>query len=653
MLRRIRRVLASAAFVSVLAGTGRDATAQQRPIDCLNVTQIPISECQALFNIYFSLNGPTWRSNVGWLVLGNPCEWLGVDCNSQPWPLNVTSLVIHNNDVSGVIPEDIAHLPQLRTLILSNATNSGYFNRIGGTLPTALAQLDYLEEVDLRSNQIAGTIPSEYGNLPALKILRLGDNLLEGPIPSQLYRLRTLEILDLSRNRLGGSLQPEIAGLEHLLHLDVTFNDFSGPIPDALGTLPHIESIQLQHNRLTGPLPNTLTGLGSLRFFKAHDNALAGALSPSIALWAAGLNVCELQNNADGLCLPETALYDATPGGVCGLTPRMPCSPCDIPMDVSADECRVLETLFYRTNGPSWLDRAGWLDSRAACAWTGVSCEAGAVSAIALPQNGLAGEIPSELAALPGLGLLDLSNNRLLGAVPFPLAERAAGGLSCSLTGNTDGLCVPDTDRYRALGVAPVCGLPLVTACAPAAPVALVGFAGRAEGRHVVLTWEATGGLPGLRYVVERRDGGRFVALGSIDAETNPDSAPRYEFRSGPLDGDVATIRLRQINPDGTETTSNPIDLLLASPRPFFVQSPFPNPLVGRGELGVGVFEEEHVRVFVYDAIGRRVAALLDERIAAGTVRWVPIDAEGWAAGWYVVRVEGESFAASEAFVVR
>ena len=63
-----------------------------------------------------------------------------------------------------------------------------------------------------------------------------------------------------------------------------------------------------------------------------------------------------------------------------------------------------------------------------------------------------------------------------------------------------------------------------------------------------------------------------------------------------------------------------------------------PNPSRGRAAVRVGVPAAGPVSVSVFDAVGRRVAALSDGERAAG---WhaVPVESSGWAPGVYVVRV--------------
>ena len=71
-----------------------------------------------------------------------------------------------------------------------------------GSIPPELGQLLELSKLLLNNNQLSGPIPPELGNLLELERLCLSDNLLTGSIPSsfkQLSKLGKLELLNLKK----------------------------------------------------------------------------------------------------------------------------------------------------------------------------------------------------------------------------------------------------------------------------------------------------------------------------------------------------------------------------------------------------------------------------------------------------------------------
>ncbi|KAI8822728.1 hypothetical protein BJ741DRAFT_88312 [Chytriomyces cf. hyalinus JEL632] len=70
--------------------------------------------------------------------------------------------------------------------------------------------------VDLSANQLTGIIPTELARLTSLTALDLYNNQLTGPIPTELGRLTSLKSLLLDSNRLSGSIPCEFSNLKAL-----------------------------------------------------------------------------------------------------------------------------------------------------------------------------------------------------------------------------------------------------------------------------------------------------------------------------------------------------------------------------------------------------------------------------------------------------
>ena len=129
---------------------------------CLLVTgalsngPVPQDQIDALVDIYYSLNGPTWQHNSNWLV-GDPCEndWYGVDCcmlDCSETETNVTSLELKHNNVSGFIPDSISKLPLTKLDLYNNVIN--------GTIPDSIASVTTLTYLDLGENRRFCSSPS-------------------------------------------------------------------------------------------------------------------------------------------------------------------------------------------------------------------------------------------------------------------------------------------------------------------------------------------------------------------------------------------------------------------------------------------------------------------------------------------------------------
>ena len=90
------------------------------------------------------------------------------------------------------------------------------------------------------------------------------------------------------------------------------------------------------------------------------------------------------------------------------------------------DDRAVLTALYEATDGPNWTENEGWLTDAPLEDWYGIATDdQGRVVYIDLADNGLTGEIPSELGDLTGLVGLYLSYNDLTGGIPAELGNLA------------------------------------------------------------------------------------------------------------------------------------------------------------------------------------------------------------------------------------
>jgi Leucine-rich repeat (LRR) protein len=250
--------------------------------DCNKVTEIPVSECQSLLELYNSTNGANWRNNTGWNKTNTPCSWYGVGCREG----YIKTLHLISNQLSGNIPN--FNLPNLETLFLSSNPLTGSipnftnlpklreidlsYNQLSGNIPD-FNNLPYLQYLTLVYNQLSGNIP-DFNNLPYLQGLYLANNKLGGSIPNFTY-LPYLQGLHLANNKLGGSI-PNFNNLSNLRQLVLYDNQLSGNIPN-FTNLPYLREISLQNNQLSGSIPN-FTNLPNLKQLWLHSNQLSGTI---------------------------------------------------------------------------------------------------------------------------------------------------------------------------------------------------------------------------------------------------------------------------------------------------------------------------------------------------------------------------------------
>lgn len=252
---------------------------------CNSVTEIPVSECDALTALYTSTNGTEWKDNTGWLQTNTPCSWYGVSCSSG----NVTRISLRKNQLIGFLPPELGTLLELQELSLNS-------NQLSGKIPAEWGNLSELQRLELDSNQLNGSIPEELGNLSELRSLNLLGNQLNGSIPPTLGNLPVLQSLNLCGNRLSGKIPSEFGNLSSLQSFLLSNNRLSGEIPATLGNLSRLETFWMSGNRLSGSIPASLGNLSNAQQILLDDNRLTGSI-PATFGKLASLQTLDLSNN--------------------------------------------------------------------------------------------------------------------------------------------------------------------------------------------------------------------------------------------------------------------------------------------------------------------------------------------------------------------
>ena len=230
-----------------------------------------VADCEALVAVRAELFG---RAGTNWTTNTPLAAWEGVVVGGTP--ARVRALLLRDGaiarfDHGGRLPAGIAELAFLERLELSK-------NGLTGSIPTEWGALSRLRWLDLSGNKLTGAIPVALGQLGNLERLRLNDNDLSGAIPPKLGELMTLEQLWLVNNRLTGAIPRELGQLQGLERLGLGNNQLTGVIPVELGHLGNLESLGLENNQLTGEIPAELGHLGNLEFLGLRDNQLTGEI---------------------------------------------------------------------------------------------------------------------------------------------------------------------------------------------------------------------------------------------------------------------------------------------------------------------------------------------------------------------------------------
>ncbi|KAL9350167.1 hypothetical protein Peur_057422 [Populus x canadensis] len=137
--------------------------------------------------------------------------------------VSLKNFLLQTTGLGGRIPEEIGNCKFLSLLALDE-------NRFHGPIPSSLGNSSELTVLRLSNNLLSANIPP---NIGLHDLLDLGYNLLSGGIPSQLAKLTSLAQLNLSHNTLSGSIPASLSNMLGLVAVNFSYNNFEGPLPDS------------------------------------------------------------------------------------------------------------------------------------------------------------------------------------------------------------------------------------------------------------------------------------------------------------------------------------------------------------------------------------------------------------------------------------
>jgi hypothetical protein len=180
--------------------------------------------------------------------------------------------------------------------------------------------------------------------------------------------------------------------------------------------------------------------------------------------------------------------------------------------------------------------------------------------------------------------------------------------------------------------------LPFLQCTVSPIPVELVAFDARLDGDAVHLTWRTESETRNAGFYVQRWQPGGWQEVGYRAGRGTTTHPQEYALvdRALPQAMDTLRYRLRQVDLDGTAHASASVEVVRAAlPAAFTVTR---NPTRGAIRAVYALPRRAHVRIVLYDALGRQVAVLTDGQKAAGRHR-LSYDAP-LASGQYFLRMQ-------------
>jgi len=193
-------------------------------------------------------------------------------------------------------------------------------------------------------------------------------------------------------------------------------------------------------------------------------------------------------------------------------------------------------------------------------------------------------------------------------------------------------------------------GLDNITALSQPVPVELNSFSAYVSGKTVKLDWSTATETNNLRFDVQRKyDAIEWQTIGSLKGNGTTTQAQHYSFSD-----DLSTYsslkifyRLKQIDLDGSFSYSNEISVDNNIVSSFELEQNYPNPFNPSTKIKFNIPMTEKVKIEVFNAVGNKVATLLNEVKEAGSHE-IQLNADNWATGAYFYKISAGNFSATK-----
>ena len=188
------------------------------------------------------------------------------------------------------------------------------------------------------------------------------------------------------------------------------------------------------------------------------------------------------------------------------------------------------------------------------------------------------------------------------------------------------------------------------TQCGGTLPVEMLSMTGVASSRSAVLTWTTATETGNAGFEIQRRliEGPQtatqsvtWSTVGFVQGSGVSTSPKTYSFTDNQLQPGLYAYRLRQIDQNGSFKVTDAVEIAVGlAPREFTLSQNYPNPFNPSTTVEFTLEEDGHVKLSIYDAVGREIRTVLNEDRKAGFYQQVTMDLSRFGSGVYFYRLE-------------
>lgn len=150
-------------------------------------------------------------------------------------------------------------------------------------------------------------------------------------------------------------------------------------------------------------------------------------------------------------------------------------------------------------------------------------------------------------------------------------------------------------------------------------PIELSGFNGKRINDKVELNWMTITEVQNSGWDVERSiDNIIWKKIGFVKGSGNSNSRQNYKFVDNSFEGMKVFYRLKQYDLDGKISYSNVIEIDLQKSLDYKLYQNYPNPFNPQTKITFEIPQKAHVKLIIYNSLGKEVGRLVDEVLDAG-----------------------------------
>jgi hypothetical protein len=195
-------------------------------------------------------------------------------------------------------------------------------------------------------------------------------------------------------------------------------------------------------------------------------------------------------------------------------------------------------------------------------------------------------------------------------------------------------------------------------------PVELTSFTAQLSNENVLLTWQTATEVNNYGFEIQRKANLRgldfanvdnlegFTSVGFVAGHGNSNSPVEYSFLDKTVTNGKYSYRLKQIDNDGNFSYNDVVEVELNNiPTEYSLYQNYPNPFNPTTTMKFGLPKDGMVTLEVYNLIGEKVAALINQELTAG-YHTIDFNGSRLSSGIYLYKITSSEFTSTKKFVL-